>query len=83
MRERSLFLTEEQHCESVTLQASRNLKRNTGIDLHSAAADGSGADRARALRSARSRQIHRIVEVNIRSIEIGMVRYIGSVCTEL
>ena len=65
------------------LQAKRHLKRDACTDLHRAAGDGSGADRTRALRSARSRQIHRIVEVNIRRIEIRVVEYIAGVCTEL
>ena len=55
----------------------------SSADLHVAATDRSAADRARPLRSAGSGQVHRIVEVSIRSAKVRMVEDIRGIGPEL
>ena len=54
-----------------------------GADLHGSATHRGVADGAGALRSVRSRQIHRVVEVAIGNVEVRMIEYIRRIRSKL
>ena len=62
---------------------SRALELDARADLHVAATNRSTADRARSLRPVGGREVDRVIEVTVGSIEIGMVEDIGCVGAEL
>ena len=75
--------SEGRHLRTVLPKREITSERQVRADLHGPAAYSRRADRAGALWPLGSREVDRIVEVSIRNIEVGMVKYVAGVCAKL